>query len=352
LIASLLLSVACTHIDEIPGENGLSGGAISFRTQSDASALLRATVTTPEYLNSFVVNAVPKDINLSDDYILNGVTVYRRNSNEDWQYAPEAYFPPDDAADGYVDFYAYSPAGAQKLSSLKDNTTQTLTYEVPVPDPTDLNGNTTQQDLLVAYERIPKAEYTSSVVLQFRHALSRIHVKALNKILPGVEVTIDSLKLKSLIYKGKLSLAGNTATAPDISNGIPQTGDVWQYKVGAITSASDYVTRWQPVNDADNKRDFPYVLPESGVKVPYGTDDNTQAQKVTSYEQGMFVMPQTTPGDFCLEVWYRANNLTDKATLSFHDPILGGGGTQPYTFEIGRQYTLLLTFSLTPVTAA
>jgi hypothetical protein len=74
--------------------------------------------------------------------------------------------------------------------------------------------------------------------------------------------------------------------------------------------------------------------------------------KVTSAEQGMFVMPQHTPfsasfnalNDFHLEVSYIANNLRGKKTIPFPD--LNNIPNKGVSFEIGRQYTLLLTFSL------
>jgi hypothetical protein len=89
------------------------------------------------------------------------------------------------------------------------------------------------------------------------------------------------------------------------------------------------------------------VLPALGVTV------GATSELVTTVEQGMFVLPQTTAGDlsvplnsatdFYLEVAYSLDGKAQTpASIRFAD--INGVANQSVTFEIGRQYVLNLTF--------
>ncbi|MDR0541939.1 MAG: fimbrillin family protein [Dysgonamonadaceae bacterium] len=327
--AGMMMMTSCTQDEEFGGRE--SGRAVEFRMQGGMSGL-RTTTTTKDYIRSFVVNGVNDDSG-SKSYVMQGTTVYRGEDNK-WSYSPLVYFPT--ANSDFVEFHAYSPAGSKNLTAKLGASavgSQEIAYTVPAPDKT--NGATLQEDFLVAYEKVDKSAYAQTVKLQFRHALSRILVAAQS---PD-PVTVTGLKLVNLYGAGTLSLAGNTATGTDPSTGIPaSTGSgqtAWSY-LPVATATSDYVTLWQTSGQADQA--YEYVLPASGVSV--GTTDAL----LTSKEQGMFVLPQTTDANFGLEIKYLKSGTTAEQTVTvkFSD-IYSIANT--VTFEIGRQYVLHLNFA-------
>lgn len=346
LASGLLLLSGCSQ--EENGFSPSSSRAISFRAQGGQDGL-KATTTSSAYISSFVVNAHQSDAPDWNTYLLKGTTVYRgEGGGNNWAYAPAAYFP-EGAADGdYVEFFAYSPSGSSRVTSgLSSATTadQQITYSVPAPDLNDTKGNTTQEDLLVSYGKVLKADYDKSVNLQFRHALSRVLVSAINNT--ASDVTITGLKLVNLKPSGTLKLTGNTKDSSEKSDGIPWSASAveatnptsWVYSPTTPTATTDYVTLWDA---SGTLTDYPYILPESGVSVS-GTE-----KLVTSVEQGMYVLPQTAAGngngtwesgEFGLEVAYTRSGLAQQGkTIAFKD--INGIPSTEVTFEIGRQYIL------------
>lgn len=350
LASGLLLLSGCSQ--EENGFSPSSSRAISFRAQGGQDGL-KATTTSSAYISSFVVNAHQSDAPDWNTYLLKGTTVYRgEGGGNNWAYAPAAYFP-EGAADGdYVEFFAYSPSGSSRVTSgLSSATTadQQITYSVPAPDLNDTKGNTTQEDLLVSYGKVLKADYDKSVNLQFRHALSRVLVSAINNT--ASDVTITRLKLVNLKPSGTLKLTGNTKDSSEKSDGIPWSASAveatnptsWVYSPTTPTATTDYVTLWDA---SGTLTDYPYILPESGVSVS-GTE-----KLVTSVEQGMYVLPQTAAGngngtwesgEFGLEVAYTRSGLAQQGkTIAFKD--INGIPSTEVTFEIGRQYVLHIGF--------
>ena len=181
-------------------------------------------------------------------------------------------------------------------------------YEVKAPDAT---GITAQEDFLIADTSF--TTITPTVNLNFRHALSRIFVKASNDL--SEDVVITGIELKNLKSKG-------TVTTP-----LPLT--------------------W--VADASSIRNYSYILAPTGVAVKAGTgkgvSPNDVPVLVTSMEQGMMVLPQPTvnggtddytAGDFALEVTYDVANLTgEKAYVYLADE---------YPFIAGNQYAITIEF--------
>jgi hypothetical protein len=347
LLSGLLLLSGCSQEDTYDASD--SSGTIGFRAQGGMPSL-KATTSDRNHIRSFVVNAhysKTETWDSADDYLLYGTTVYRGEGEGSWEYFPKAYFPTDGDGNQYVEFFAYAPAGSSSVSHGLGETSdkdQTIAYKVPVPVVT--SGATSQEDFLVAYERVPEAGYDNAVKLQFRHALARILVAAQSDL--EATVTITGLKLNNLKNEGALSLKGNTSTSTDKSNGIPAGSGsgqtTWVYESGTIDSTDDYVTLWD--SSTGTLTDYPYILPASGVTV------NAEEKAVTSLEQGMFVIPQTTAGDpsdavsdgeFGLEVAYTLNGQAGKAFIQFAD--INGIANTGVTFEIGRQYVLRLNFS-------
>lgn len=348
LAGGLLMLSGCSQ--EENGFSPSSSRAISFRAQGGQDGL-KATTTPSDYISSFVVNAHASSAANWDTYLLKGTTVYRgEGGGNNWAYAPAAYFPENDADGAYVEFFAYSPSGSGNVSSKladADDELQEITYSVPAPSLTDTKGNTTQEDLLVSYGRVLKADYANPVQLKFRHALSRVLVAAINNT--ASDVTITGLKLKNLKPSGTLKLKGNTAASPAKSDGIPWSASAveatnptsWVYSPTPPTATTDYVTLWDA---SGTLTDYPYILPGSGVAV-----STTESALVTSVEQGMYVLPQTCEGngidgwetgEFGLEVAYTRDGLVQPPkTVAFKD-INNVTPAAEVTFEIGRQYVL------------
>ncbi|MDR1882049.1 MAG: fimbrillin family protein [Prevotella sp.] len=335
-LSGLLLLSGCSQ-DDVSGVTAGSR-AIGFRAQGGMSSL-KSTTTGTSSIQSFVVSAHYNKVDWSaGNYLLCGATVYREGDRNpldpaSWTYSPQAYFPTENATiagDTYVEFMAYSPSVSSYVTSgLKDAATggdgnQTITYTVPAPSAT---GVSTQEDFLVAYQKVDAAEsgsaYSGTVALQFRHALSRVLVAAGSSLTEPV--TITGLALRNLHTTGTLKMKGGIGTA----------------------------VTWDQPDASDPVGHYPYHLPVSGVSVGKYVKDKTP-DKITGYEQGMFVLPQLTRGtlgvahpdtvrEFYLEVKYSINGSEAVTSVQFGDLVAPASGAG-VTFEAGKQYVLNLTF--------
>ncbi|MDR2804702.1 MAG: fimbrillin family protein [Dysgonamonadaceae bacterium] len=334
LLAIAGLWVACSSDETLNNENR---EPISFRVQGGAPSL-RATGTTLGFVNAFVVNAYGDVTGIPTATppsvaTMNGVTVYREENNttDVFDYNPKLYYH---SADSKVYFSAYSPISKSVNSGLKNDPNNKIDYTVIVPDKT--NGNTSQEDLLVAYTAQNDLSGTTKVTLNFKHALSRVYVKATNET--PETVVIKELKLVNLYNRGELKIdatSWNVATNVDINEAYKTT----------IATVPDYKKLWTPTGSQNNS--YQYVLPASGVAVPAGTKTRTF---IVSKEQGMMILPQTTISsspfteatDFYLEVKYKLSNIEETVKIPFKD--LNNLSATGLTFEFGRQYALNIDF--------
>jgi hypothetical protein len=326
--------------DDKFGSDSSSGKQISFRLQGNLPSS-RATGTTVENINAFVVNAQVHDKNdypLPDDAdkLFSSQTVARQEGQFNaFDYNPKRYYP-DAAEKAY--YSAYSPVTGN-VGGFNGSPDNTITYRVPAPSD---KGDTTQEDLLVAYTPVigkavtldaaPSSRdgFDTPVSLNFKHALSRVFVKASNKNLEPVVIT--GLILHNLYNEGMLKIDG------------------------AINEeAADYKVLWERTDrESEKLTSYPYVLLPTGVSVPAGTEDNPVY--VVGKDQGMLVLPQTTVNsnndaeiddtevstDFYVEVTYRLSNIQRTVRAAFTDI---NKLAQGLTFEMGRQYALTLGFS-------
>ena len=294
---------ACTNEEVVQPVNVNAPAEISFRLQG-GSPETRTTATTLTDVDAFVVYGT--DDIAAGSNIFNGLTVARQLSSGLFEYSPKKYYS-DGAAS--AQFVAFSPVTANisspGISSLL--TTATFGYTVAKPDNT---GNITQEDLLIAGTGVSSIS-ASPVDLQFKHALSRIFVKATNAL--SSDVIITGLSLRNLYSTGTI-----TGTA----------GAAWTWVWATSGAKTDYV----------------YELATTGVAVKAGLGAPTL---VTSMEQGMMVLPQATAntadladfdtGDFALEVTYNVANVTGKKAYV----LLANG----YPFAAGNQYAINIAFS-------
>ncbi|MDR0231179.1 MAG: fimbrillin family protein [Dysgonamonadaceae bacterium] len=335
LLAIAGMWTGCSNDDEVNSASN-EKQAISFRVQGGVPAL-RATGTTLPFVNAFVVNAYG-DVTGAAGATLDAITVYRVEGTDanNFTYSPKAYFSANDTE---VDFAAYSPVSTSITSGLGvSGITNEITYTVNAPNP---SGNTAQEDLLVAFTN--QTDLTATTVpLNFKHALSRVYVTAVNTT--NADAIITSLRLVNLYGRGTLA----------INNLIENV------YANPAADFSDYVKLWVPAAPQNNA--YAYVLPQSGVSVASGT---TAATLVVSQEQGMLVLPQTTLNDpaeavnianpafggaissFYVEVGYRLANAMEIIRIPFEDvnAITPTAANEGLTFEFGRQYALNINFA-------
>ena len=304
---------ACNN--DVAVESLKSGQEISFRLQGGMPEVVtRATATTLNNLDAFVVWGTDDVLAATSDFLFEGKTVAREYDpvGPIFNYYPKVYYSDNATLAG---FFAFSPVSAQ-VSAVDVSaflTGASFEYEVLPPDGT---GNAVQEDFLVAGEIADPA--TNLVSLDFKHALSRIFVKAISDA-SEEPVIIKKLTLKNLKNEGKLEVEPNTPTP---------TALVWD---------------WDPTHPS-SLIDYNYCLAEAGVAVPAGLSDTIL---VTSMEQGMMILPQEVlagsdpDSDFALEVTYDFANLKGRIAHVFIP-----AGISPFLFEAGKQYNIIIAFSL------
>ena len=329
----ILLSGGCSDDKVIIGND--SGSEITFRVQEDIPAS-RAASSTAGQMNAFVVNGYAEGVPADERTVFDAVTVSRREGVANaFDYSPRRYYP--DAATA-VSFSAYSPVSQHIGTGFTNNPDNTITYTVPAPLP---SGVGSQEDLLVTHTVTRKTgeQFPPAVALQFRHALSRIYVKAANYLAEPVSIT--GLGLHNLYTAGKLDIDKDTWQSP--SNGTVDINEGYQ----TVDDISKYKILWQPSGARDGRYD--YILSEAAGTVPARSFSPIM---LVSKEQGMLVLPQTTlnsgdaatadDGDFYLSVGFKVNNYDDELHIPFSDLYGLGGGL---TFEMGKQYALTLSFA-------
>ena len=368
LATAAIMMAGCSDDKIILGDE--SGRPVAFRLQGNLPAS-RATGTTVYNVNAFVVNGqvYDNDDKPLPDPLFDAQTVARvEGEANSFDYYPKRYYP--DAA-AHACFPAYSPVTPNVSSGFKGSTANMITYTVLPPD--SVSGNTRQEDLLVAYTKVDgavqpadkapvsRAGFDQAVSLTFKHALSRVFVKASNS---NVEpVVIKRLSLNNLYDKGVLDIDGTGWTGSGVYTPAGSEVDINEGYIDAPgTSPNDYKVLWSPISPQTSS--YRYVLPPSGVSVAARTDVKTPIY-VVSKEQGMLVMPQTTRnsnydaevdldanlhGDFYVEVTYDLSNIKNKTVRAAFKDInkLDAG----LTFEFGKQYALEIAFSGTAITFA
>ena len=304
-LATAGMFTACSNDDEVVMNQG---NEISFRVQGGAPEL-RTTATTKENVDAFVVYGADY-VTTPNPNIFDGITVARQVDGS-FDYNPKKYFATGATTS---QFAAFSPVSTLVTSpSFAYGTGLSFNYEVPAPDA--VHGKTTQEDLLVAGTTFATIVAGTKVNFDFKHALSRIFVKATSEL--SETVTIRELTLMNLQPSGTI-----TGAAP------------WTWPA---------LWEWTPTG---SKTPYSYALAPSGVAVPAGL---ATATLITSMEQGMMVIPQEvgiadpTPNptpdadDFALKVVYDVANLPGEEAYIY----LENG----YEFEMGKQYAITIAFT-------
>jgi hypothetical protein len=289
------------------------------------------------------VNGVWKEANEPGYHIFNEQYVYKpeTGSGQVWFYAPKKYWP----SSGEVNFYAYAPGGLPSTNLIRglynngdDQNVPVLEYvlskrerEEPPPgtgeppSPNVVADN--QQDLLVAVQNRTSPQ-SAPVPMNFRHAFSRVGVKARNTN-SGYRIKLTRVDLRGLKTQGKIPLAPDNTNPGSPSSGIPmEANQTFKY--------DGNVTLW---TDLLNECDYHFRLIAPAVTV-----ENLYTNLLRSDDR-IFVIPQVANNVTVYVEYdvYKINGLGDEIfekSESEHFKLSSG-----FSFEIGRQYELQLTLN-------
>jgi hypothetical protein len=345
LAIALIMSSCSKDIDEgqTPGVNS-SGQAIKFKAWTNKQT--RAATQAAD-MTDFAVLAT--DTSAVTKVLIDGAVVSGSNA-AGWSYAPHAYWPETDT----VNFFAYAPAAAPGITNTGISALEgqnnanadepTIEYELPT-----LLSN--QKDLLVSrhfgtYAR----EGTSGVLLNFRHALSRVKFQAKSE--SGTTFVVLSIKLKNVKSKATLDL-----------NKVSKDATAFPYPTDNATIVSPgYQIHWVPDNPttpavvdltANLTNDS---VPGGGGWVNIVGDDDAlyvipQENTASSMDSATLVTtakPDPAPGEFYIEITYKDDLQTNAEAKTYAVPvpaIVGDAYKSSIAFEMERQYTFRFELS-------
>ena len=316
---------------------------------TSAAIQQRSQVNTYSTISDFIVNGVWHE-GSKWDCLFNAQWVYKPEyPNTIWDYSPKKYWYPS----GEVDFYAYAPGRLTNLiKGLHNNGNNTadpapafpvLEYAMPLkggneepppgtgePNPAPVVDNV-QDDLLVAVQNRPSPQ-TVPVPMNFRHAFSRVSVKAKmagDDYAGGYRIKVTRVDLRNIFTKGSLELKKDVVESGK-STGIPmETTDHFHY--------DGTVTLWSIDNTSMANYRFKLLS-----NVVAAGDEYTP---LVHSDDGIFVMPQQL---------LAANNTTVYVEYNIYtySPITGEqyvtSATKlipfnnSFAFEIGRSYMILI----------
>ncbi|GHV06333.1 hypothetical protein FACS189416_6870 [Bacteroidia bacterium] len=315
---------------------GSSGQAITFKPW--ANKQLRSA-TQAEDVTDFAVLATDTTQSTGAGALIDGALVTGSNALG-WTYSPPAFWPET----ATVNFFAYSPTaapgvtgGAVALVGQNDKITgqPTIEYEMSA----QLSD---QRDLLVARRSSSFVQDgTGGVLLNFRHALSRVLFEAKSE--SGMQFIVSSIKLKNVKNKAKLDL-----------NAVPKDTDPFPYPTDNATIASvGYQVHWVPVGATPTTVDLEANLTTTTVA------GDGKWHYVVADDDALYVIPQenlasdltkATPvgiGDpdpssrFYIEITYREDSVggVNKTYAVPVPAIVGDAYASSIAFEMERQYT-------------
>ena len=340
---ALIASSCSSDIDEgqTPGVNS-SGRAIKFETWANKQT---KAPTQADDMTDFAVLAT--DTSAVTQVLIDGAVVSGSNATG-WSYAPHAYWPETDT----VNFFAYAPAAAPGITNTGTSALEgqnnanadepTIEYELP----TNLSF---QKDLLVSRHFGTYAkEGTSGVLLNFRHALSRIKFQAKSE--SGTNFVVLGIKLKNVKSKATLDL-----------NKVPKDTVAFPYPTDNATIVSPgYQIHWVPDNptapavvdleanlttkDVPGDGDWHYIV---------GDDDALyvipQENAKSSLDSATVVDASFTPlNEFYIEITYKDDLQTNAEAVTYAVPvpaIVGDAYKSSIAFEMERQYTFRFELS-------
>ena len=349
------------------GDGGTDGGfdisvgdwgpIIEVPTSGDSKsatyASSRALVNTYETIPDFVINGIwTKESTPTTEWyrLFNEQYVYKpEGSSTIWDYSPKKYWNPN----GQVDFYAYAPAGVADLKKgLHDNggpnTPPVIIYSMPKKidgtlPPTPPNEpaplpvvSETVDDLLVAVQYRTSPQLVA-VPITFRHAFSRVNVKA--KIADadyndGKRIRVTRADLRSLSTRGSLALN------KDNGGGGPSTGIPMDVLPGFVYNGA--VTLWD--TNPDSLANYRFKLMSTVIEA---NDDYAQ---LVHTDDEVFVIPQVVNAESALYIEYNIYTYSptegEQYVTSATKLINFTSFAPTFAFEIGRQYVFKITLEV------
>jgi hypothetical protein len=325
-------------IIDVPTANSKSNSKPVKSSRLNRFNAQKAPINTELTIPDFVVNGIYSD----GSRIFDEQYVYKPESGIIWDYAPKKYWP----STGAIDFYAYAPAGIKSknlITGLSDVSNDpnppileyTMSYkeqDTPPPgtgEPASVTVDDRQEDLLVAVQHRMSPQ-TSAVPMNFRHAFSRVTVKAQTDLNPKEHrIKVTRVDLRNLYINGKLKLDPDLAVSAP-STGIPmEEEDLFQYDDDGM------LTLWKEHNILGNYR-FKLLSPVIPIENEYTT--------LLLQDDGILVIPQTVESTV-LYVEYDIYTVSLTGGEKYETSATQRFSLTPgfVAFEIGRQYELKVT---------
>ena len=313
-----LLGTSCAKTEEVVETS--SGRAISFNGYAAKLTKAAKTDVTAETLESFNVTAI------GDGSVYYDNATYTKKGNV-WESNPVHFWPTYS-----LDFYAYNtPAATTGFTREITTTVQTLTVT-----PSSILGE--QEDLVAAYAVSKSATNTNAdgaIVLEFKHYLTQVIVKAKNSSSSHYNVVVDGVKLANLagdgIYTfsdGKMTASSekiNSASSSDYSATFPSktlTGEAQEVMTGAGTGRwyliPQTVKAWD-LNESENSSNGTYLA----LKVKITTSNGAKIYPASGETSAWMAVPVPAGLDFLQGKRY--NVTLDFYSLSNH----GAGYVDP-----------------------
>lgn len=313
-----LLGTSCAKTEEVVETS--SGRAISFNGYAAKLTKAAKTDVTAETLESFNVTAI------GDGSVYYDNATYTKKGNV-WESNPVHFWPTYS-----LDFYAYNtPAATTGFTREITTTVQTLTVT-----PSSILGE--QEDLVAAYAVSKSATNTNAdgaIVLEFKHYLTQVIVKAKNSSSDNYTVVVDGVKLANLagdgIYTfsdGKMTASSekiNSASSSDYSATFPSktlTGEAQEVMTGAGTGRwyliPQTVKAWD-LNESENSSNGTYLA----LKVKITTSNGAKIYPASGETSAWMAVPVPAGLDFLQGKRY--NVTLDFYSLSNH----GAGYVDP-----------------------
>jgi hypothetical protein len=324
--------------DVIPDTPAKKGAELSFRV-SGSRPETYATQLTVGNLEAFCVNALLDSGVVSPEspkpVLLHQQTVARQFNSNTFSYEPRVYLPDSFISlivTAFAPVHVIDSAGQFELADPYEAGHNAFYYSIPDP-----RGSLEQEDLLVAYTKIKAADVAgataANVTLNFKHALSLVHVSVQNNT--NATIIITKMELNNVLIKGLLDL-----DADDWAGPVSGTIDILDDYYPTPSSPSQYKTLWDLTNDplTHEYGETGWFLGEGGVPcLPSVTAD------ITNKDQGLLVLPQRLlsegdpEGPSVMVISYSLNNLFEEQSFDLQKLIPA--------FEMGKQYKIEVTFN-------
>lgn len=205
---------ACTEKDIVNNEP-----FISFRPETDEVVSRASFIDLSSDISGFTVWG-----NYDENPVFTGQEVIR--VDQLWEYSPLQRWVL--SANQY-DFSAYTPAGAG-TPNIVDNKLASI----------DIDCNTSQQDLVMAYTVVPKAEIGRPVLMTFRHPLSAINFSfTLNGNFDYIQTyKIISARWENVYTQGRFTLNSNNTITTSYLGAADKTIPITEFSSATLSASS------------------------------------------------------------------------------------------------------------------